>query len=394
MPSLGAPLSYNYLLQQKYLQTAVKPILGDHIVHQELVVLHKSNIVRELNNLLRDINHTRRDKFKGTYVGETDWGFLIEDMRPQGKALSSPKLRCPACKFFPSCFGLLSFFSLLCELTKPIIDVDSCVLVEFKPKWLSQSPSAPKGAIRCRQCAMELRNMTKDLSRNKTRPERKPCPLALMNSDCPWQVCSPFRMAPHLANEPDSESYVEALRCIASHDAIRDLKKQQDIHDKVGPLRALPSDPFFPLAMTLRDCTCFAQIDKCSQSVRMRFGDFDWKDPEVKFETWRGVEAELIEGGFYTSEWILCGNQFYRPPTLCLLEHGPVATKKKPDIIQITDLKQQTGGGGQVDTHLFQIPKGTAIHSYSTDANVLKQILAPFRSDAPTFVIQKDRSAQ
>lgn len=356
VPSLGAPLSYNYLLQQKYLQTAVKPILGDHIVHQELVVLHKSNIVRELNNLLRDINHTRRDKFKGTYVGETDWGFLIEDMRPQ--------------------------------------DIDSCVLVEFKPKWLSQSPSAPKGAIRCRQCAMELRNLTKDPSRNKTRPERKPCPLALMNSDCPWHICSPFRMAPHLADEPDSESYVEALRRIASHDAIRDLKEQQDIHDKVGPLRALPSDPFFPLAMTLRDCTCFAQIDKCSQSVRIRFGDLDWKDPGVKFETWRGVEAELVEGGFYTSEWILCGNQFYRPPTLCLLEHGPVATKKKPEIIQITDLKHHTDGGGQVDTHLFHIPKDTAIHSYSTDANVLKQILAPFRSDAPTFVIQKDLSAQ
>jgi len=85
VPSLGAPLTYNYLLQQQYLQTAIKPILGEHVVHQELVVLHKSNIVRELNNLLRDVNHTRRDKFKGTYVGETDWGFLIEDMRPQGK---------------------------------------------------------------------------------------------------------------------------------------------------------------------------------------------------------------------------------------------------------------------------------------------------------------------
>ncbi|KAG5976808.1 hypothetical protein E4U55_007214 [Claviceps digitariae] len=351
VPSLGAPLTYNYLLQQQYLQTAIKPILGEHVVHQELVVLHKSNIVRELNNLLRDVNHTRRDKFKGTYVGETDWGFLIEDMRPQ--------------------------------------DVDSCVLVEFKPKWLSQSPSAPKDAIRCRQCAMELRNLVKDLSINKTHPERKPCPLALMKSDCSRPVCSPFRMAAHLAQEPDSEFYDKALRRIASHDAIRDLKEQQDIHDKVGPLQASPSDPFFPLAMTLRDCTCFAQIDKCTQSVRIRFGDFDWKDPLVKFERWAGVEAELVNGGFYTSEWFLCGDQFYRPPTLCLLEHGPAASKKKLDIIRITDLKHPPDD----DIQVAQLPKSAKIHDYSADVDVFKKVLASFKSDISCLTKHKDRPA-
>ncbi|KAG5925735.1 hypothetical protein E4U53_003235 [Claviceps sorghi] len=355
--SPGAPLAYNYLLQQQYLQTAIKPILGEHVIHQELVVLHKSNIVRELNNLLRDVNHTRRDKFKGTYVGETDWGFLIEDMRPQ--------------------------------------DPDSCILVEFKPKWLSQSPSAPKDAIRCRQCAMELRNLIKDLSLNKTRPERKPCPLALMSSDCSRPVCSPFRMAPHLANEPDREFYEKALNRIASHVAIRDLKEQQDIHDKVGPLRASPSDPFFPLAMTLRDCTCFAQIDKRSQSVRIRFGDFDWKDPLVKLEKWAGVEAELADGGFYTSEWFLCDDQFYRPPTLCLLEEGPAASKKRPEIIRITNLKHRADGGlvGQTNVQLAQIPKTTKIHDYSADVEMFKKILASCKSDAPCLTRHKVSSA-
>lgn len=85
MPSLGAPPTYNYPLQHKFLQTAIKPILGDHVVHQELVVLHKTGIIQELNSILQDINHTRKDKFQGTYVGESDWGFLVEDMRPQGK---------------------------------------------------------------------------------------------------------------------------------------------------------------------------------------------------------------------------------------------------------------------------------------------------------------------
>ncbi|KAG5952647.1 hypothetical protein E4U57_005916 [Claviceps arundinis] len=359
VPSLGAPLTYNYHLQQQYLQTAIRPILGEHVVHQELVMLHETNIVQELNNLLRDINHTRRDKFKGTYVGESEWGFLIEDMRPQA--------------------------------------LDTCILVEFKPKWLSQSPSAPKDAIRCRQCAMELRNLIKDLSINKTHPERKPCPLALLSPDGPRPVCSPFRMAPHLADDDaDHDFYEKILRRIASSDAIRDLKKQQDIHDKVGPLHASRSDPFFPLAMTLRDCTCFAQIDKRSQSVRIRFGDFDWKDPLVKFERWAGVEAELVNGGFYTSEWFLCGDQFYRPPTLCLLEYGAAATSKEPEIIRIVDLKHDTDGGvggqGHVQLPQCAIPKTVKIHDYSANAGVFQEILAPFRADAPSLTKHTERT--
>lgn len=403
VPSLGAPLTYNYHLQQQYLQTAIRPILGEHVVHQELVMLHETNIVQELNNLLRDINHTRRDKFKGTYVGESEWGFLIEDMRPQGKP------RAPS--FFRSSFLAIasssSLLSFVCELTSKMkinkvptpqnIALDTCILVEFKPKWLSQSPSAPKDAIRCRQCAMELRNLIKDLSINKTHPERKPCPLALLSPDGPRPVCSPFRMAPHLADDDaDHDFYEKILRRIASSDAIRDLKKQQDIHDKVGPLHASRSDPFFPLAMTLRDCTCFAQIDKRSQSVRIRFGDFDWKDPLVKFERWAGVEAELVEGGFYTSEWFLCGDQFYRPPTLCLLEYGAAATSKEPEIIRIVDLKHDTDGGvgGQGHAQLPQcaIPKTIKIHDYSANVGVFQEILAPFRADAPSLTKHTERT--
>ncbi|EFY98743.1 inositol-pentakisphosphate 2-kinase [Metarhizium robertsii] len=347
VPSLGAAPTYNYVYQQQFLQTTIKPILGDHVVNQELVMLHKTGIIQELNNLLRAIDHTRKDKFKGTYVGETDLGFLVEDMRPQ--------------------------------------DPETCTLVEFKPKWLSQSPSAPKNAIRCRQCAMELRNLVKDLSRNKARPEQKPCPLALISSDSPWPVRSPFRMAPHLENQGSKEFYLEALGAIPTHPAIRDLKAQQDIHDTVGPLYAVSSDPFFPLAMTLRDCTCFAQIHKCTPSVRIRFGDFDWKDPQVKFERWRGVEEELIEKGFYTAEWILCDGTFYRPPTLCLLEHMPTVSKKDMAIIEIRDSKEDRSTDPQQHAFPLQAPPGTKIHRYQTNTAVLKRILEPYKKEAPDF---------
>lgn len=233
---------------------------------------------------------------------------------------------------------------------------------------------------------MELRNLIKDLSRSKARPEQKPCPLALVSPDRrPWQVCSPFRMAPHLAGQGNSELYLEALGSIATHPAIRDLKEQQDIHDKIGPLYADPSKPFFPLAMTLRDCTCFAQIDRCTQSVRLRFGDFDWKDPQIKFERWRSVEEELIEMGFYTAEWILCDGVYYRPPTLCLLEHVPTTSKKDLGIIEIRDSKDAAEYNRQQHPNPPHIPEGTKFHRYQTNTAVLKRILEPHKRDAPDF---------
>lgn len=40
----------------------------------------------------------------------------------------------------------------------------------------------------------------------------------------------------------------------------------------------------------------------------------------MKLEHWRSREAGLINGGFYTSGRVLCKDQYYTPPTLCLLE--------------------------------------------------------------------------
>lgn len=85
VPSLGASPTYDYLAQQQYFQNSIEPLLGEYVVHQELVILRKTGIVQELNNLLREINHTRKDKFKGSFIGQTDWGFVVEDMRPTSK---------------------------------------------------------------------------------------------------------------------------------------------------------------------------------------------------------------------------------------------------------------------------------------------------------------------
>lgn len=87
VPSLGrAPTSSDYYFrQQEFFIREIQPHLGDHAVCQELVVLHKSGIVDELNAVLRDINHLRKPKFQGSFIGHASWGFLVEDMRPNGE---------------------------------------------------------------------------------------------------------------------------------------------------------------------------------------------------------------------------------------------------------------------------------------------------------------------
>lgn len=207
-----------------------------------------------------------------------------------------------------------------------------------------------------------------------------------MADEGPWEVRSPFRMAPELAGLGNDELYEQALRNVANHDAIHLLKEQQDVHDEHGPLNATLSDRSFPLAMTLRDCTCFAQIDRFDGSVKVRFGDFDWKDPETKFARWQHDEAELIDSGFYTSSYMYCGDNFYQTPTLCLLEHKQESRSRRSETIRIID-RQDSATAGADDTRppAGQDGKQSMTHFYATDAERFRRVLERFRIDAPAF---------
>lgn len=343
VPLLGQPTKYNYVWQQNFYQTAILPLLGSHAIHQELVILRNSGIVDELNRLLQDIDHTRKPKFRGSFVGQSDWGLLIEDMRPD-----------------------------------PMAPPPRSTLVEFKPKWLSQSRSAPARAVRCRQCALELqRLLTRScpVSAAGGLPcDRKPCPLALVEDDAPSAVSSPFRIAPKLASSPERARLEPLLQRILRDPFLDDLRAQQENLDLTGPLLASAEDEQFSVAMTLRDCTCFALLPGDSTAteaeVKIRLGDLDWKDPRTKIQHWRGTEQALIDGGFYTADWILYDGVYYYPPTLCLLEwktrspaHG------KPDIIELQELS--TNGDATATT---------AAHTYKHQADVaaLTAMLQPY----------------
>lgn len=159
-----------------------------------------------------------------------------------------------------------------------------------------------------------------------------------------------------------------------------ELRTQQAILDRDGPLNATQSDLHFVLAMTLRDCTCFAQIPRrpsgSPEPLRLRLGDFDWKDPKVKFERWRKAEEDLVKGGFYTAEWIRCGKTYYHPPTLCSLEWAGKRTAA-PEIIHIDT--QQKGSKKEA----VRYDKNLGVYHHKADLGPLESALQAFKKDAP-----------
>ncbi|KAH7328425.1 inositol-pentakisphosphate 2-kinase-domain-containing protein [Stachybotrys elegans] len=340
----GQPMAFDYVLQQRFWTSNIQPILKNHAASQELVILHKSEIIDQLNALLRSIDQSRRPKFRGTYVGHSDWGLLVEDMRPE----------------------------------KP----EEALLFEFKPKWLLQSRSAPPGAIRCRQCAMELYHFIKDPASYRRLPQDKPCPLGLADESAHERFASPARITHLLSPDEPREPYKEALRAVANHDAIPILRSQQKMLDHMGPLHAGDDDWSFSLAMTLRDCTCFAQISRQPHGgkVKVRYGDFDWKDPKIKACRWREAEQKLIEGGFYTADWILYDQTYYHPPTTCLLEWKPRKSNAGVGYFHIQD-KAKNHSDAASTALVSQLKRKGNVFHHKTDSKVLKPLLEKFKKE-------------
>ncbi|KAL2271586.1 hypothetical protein VTJ83DRAFT_957 [Remersonia thermophila] len=110
--------SYGHDEIQAYWESVVRPLFRpDDLVRQQLVKLGGRRIVSRLNAVLENEESTRRVDFRGTRVAEAEYGMLVEDMRQRRPG----------------------------DLT-----------LEFKPKWLVQSPTAPPTATRCRNCAREV----------------------------------------------------------------------------------------------------------------------------------------------------------------------------------------------------------------------------------------------
>lgn len=204
-------------------------------------------------------------------------------------------------------------------------------------------------------------------------PSQTLCPLTLGKpGGGHYGFSSPFRVYPDLYQSADSQAarshFEKTLDVVANHpviDLLRDIQGQLDKH---GPLNAELS-PGLQQAMTLRDCTAFAQVpmspsSAASKPASVALCDFDWKDPKRKGEHWRSKEAGLINGGYYTAGKIMCGDETFKPPTLCLLEHKAGEGANASEVIVLT--KQAEQKSGQYLPRQTQIGK-TYMHQTNVD---------------------------
>ncbi|WQF76188.1 Putative inositol-pentakisphosphate 2-kinase [Colletotrichum destructivum] len=185
-------------------------------------------------------------------------------------------------------------------------------VVEFKPKWLAQSPSAPKDANTCRCCALAARKFASNKDRNMD-PREYPCPLWL----------DPERVAPDggevvrqkaIARLFQNSSFEDNKHASALYELLKKttvlelLKAHQITKDTRGPLLARKDDEEFSTAMTLRDCSLYmryrirkvnGQETVVTESFEAKLADLDKKNAAWKLTEWQDKERALIDEGWY-----------------------------------------------------------------------------------------------
>ncbi|OIW33600.1 hypothetical protein CONLIGDRAFT_184866 [Coniochaeta ligniaria NRRL 30616] len=285
VPKAGTS-AYSHEELQHYWQDIVAPLFPkNELVRQSLIRLTGSGIVPKLNAILAKNEATRRKDFQGSRVADAEHGMLVEDMRSQN----------PTDK-----------------------------VIEFKPKWLSQSRAAPPGATRCRNCAREAYRANKNGETLGSSGRWPLCPLRLIhgrdmtckhegegNPECAFctLVTNLLLGSGDRTNRGMLQSYRPQLsRWIRKNKLLHRLKSLQ-----VARETGLDADQ--ELNMTLRDCTCFLRIRADPQQpVEARLGDLDRKNGSAKREGWHEMESKLVEGGYYE------GTEQPRQRTACWLE--------------------------------------------------------------------------
>ncbi|KAI4108243.1 MAG: hypothetical protein L6R37_001116 [Teloschistes peruensis] len=184
---------------------------------------------------------------------------------------------------------------------------------EFKPKWLTQSPSAPPDAKRCRTCALRaMRHAEEGTIPESNGTSKDFCPLSLVDDD---QHVLSTSLGPILgkcrgAPIDIAEFERQLLPYFHKLPLMRLLRDLQIEKDPKGIFDTDPSSLDFMTAMALRDCTFFLKDpykikipnqDNSKARVEARLGDLDLKIPDGnKAQYWKDIEEQLIDEGWYT----------------------------------------------------------------------------------------------
>ncbi|KAG0125339.1 inositol-pentakisphosphate 2-kinase [Tuber indicum] len=300
------PSAQPNLLAYSHLLHTFHPLFPSHLlVPTTLIRVPKSVILRENVNLLQLENAGKRPaKRRGLYLEEEteDYGFVILDMSPRPVEDLPPTPPDTDDTTAPPIAGVTTEgFQRKDFSTRQI-------LVEFKPKWVVQSPSAPANWRRCRTCALRLQ-------KNGGKPSF--CPLDLSSREESRVRDTLQHILPSIPPKnlqlrlgetwEDAKKVIEdrTVDFLVSSELMPLLKRLQLEMDPLGPIKAAREgsqycQERFITAMTVRDLTIFLRID-LDGSVEARIGDLDLKTGEAgKWDYWSKVEQTLITDGYYT----------------------------------------------------------------------------------------------
>ncbi|KAI7191588.1 hypothetical protein D0869_08191 [Hortaea werneckii] len=178
-------------------------------------------------------------------------------------------------------------------------------LVQFKPKWLAQSPNAPEDSKRCRTCALRAQRQAKNQSTATDAQEN--CPLVMISGNAHDR-----RRA---AEATTTDKKLQDCLVDDAQPLLRALKENQQRFDPSGVLGTVDDDALSDIckAMSLRDCTLFLKHGQLG--VEARLSDLDLKQPE-KLDKWRAVETVLIDEGWYQNRE---AEEVWKEEKICLL---------------------------------------------------------------------------
>jgi inositol-pentakisphosphate 2-kinase len=197
----------------------------------------------------------------------------------------------------------------------------SSVTLEVKPKWLAQSPTAPRDAVRCRTCALQIEK-PKDA-------DKYICPLRLLDGNRnlvhPWILARVTEQVVEHIKTPNAQDKAQISQ-IASHvtayltdgdgkallQHLSYLQKNLDPQGVLCRSRVKPKDveAIFDhnlrLAMTLRDCSLYIRVGYTpsgvdTSTIDCKLGDLDFKSAD-KMDDWADKETWLLKAAAYTRE--------------------------------------------------------------------------------------------
>ena len=213
-----------------HFHNVVSPLfLDSQLVSQTLFYISRT-VIYSLNADLRAMERDGRrpEKRHGVYVDDGEiYGTLVPDMSSDARSMS----------------------------------------IEFKPKWLVQSPNAPEGSKRCRTCALRAMKAAQVRLSRSARDGGEDgkggfCPLNLVSGDR-YKVSTVVEQLLGSSRFSDLDRMRmgdQLMRWLPKSLLLQRLKHLQETLDPVGVLEADLEAQAFLTAMTLRDCTLFLKV--------------------------------------------------------------------------------------------------------------------------------------